>query len=89
MRTSILLAAAAAVTLAFVGAGPSAEAQGGPMGGSMMYPMTQSKAAKAPGKGPAARGYLPRSAAKGPGRCGTHMYWKGGKCHDARSPGKK
>ena len=24
------------------------------------------------------------AAAKGPGMCGTYMYWKGGKCLDAR-----
>ena len=24
------------------------------------------------------------SAKKGPGLCGTYMYWKGGKCMDAR-----
>jgi hypothetical protein len=88
MRTGILLAAAAAVTLALAAAGPSAEAQGG----STMYPMAPLQAAKSPPhravmaarRKAAARGYLPRSAAKGPGRCGTHMYWKGGKCHDAR-----
>jgi hypothetical protein len=86
MRTSILLAAAAAA-LALAGTVPSAVAQ--------MYPMAtpQSGKASSPGiktaKKPVAKGYLPRSAAKGPGRCGTHMYWKGGKCHDARSPGGK
>jgi hypothetical protein len=94
MRTSILFAAAAVVTLALVGAGPPAEAQSG----SKMFPAApphaatahryRYRAATAPKKKAAVRGYLPRSAAKGPGRCGTHMYWKGGKCHDARAPSK-
>lgn len=26
--------------------------------------------------------------AKGPGSCGTYMYWKAGKCNDARAPKK-
>jgi len=82
MRKSMLLAAAAATALVLAGAGPSALAQGGPM----MSPTAPPKAAKAPRKAGKARGYLPRSA-KGPGRCGTHMYWKAGKCHDARTPG--
>ena len=88
MRTSILLAAATATTLVLASVGPSAMAQG--MGGPMMSPPPK-KAEKAPTKKPAARGFLPRKAgAKGPGQCGTNMYWKGGKCLDARTtPPKK
>lgn len=103
MRTTILLAAATAATLVFASVGPSAVAQGmgGPTTSSPA-PKKATKApprraataprkaaAAAPKKKAAARGYLPRSAgAKGPGRCGTYMYWKGGKCVDARTPGK-
>jgi hypothetical protein len=48
------------------------------------------RAATAPKKKAAARGFLPSKAgAKGPGRCGTYMFWKGGKCVDARAPSKK
>jgi hypothetical protein len=90
MRTSILLAAATATTLVLASVGPAAVAQS--MGGPMMSsPPPKAakpaprKAATAPRKKTAARGFLPRAAgAKGPGRCGTHMYWKGGKCVDAR-----
>jgi hypothetical protein len=93
MRLSILLAAATATTLVFASVGPSAEAQmGGPMGGpTMSSPPPKAakaaprKAATAPRKKTAARGFLPgKTAKKGPGQCGTHMYWKGGKCVDAR-----
>jgi hypothetical protein len=88
MRTTILLAAATAATLVFASAGPSAVAQG--MGGPMMSSPSPQKATKAPSKG---KGYLPRSAGgkgiKGPGRCGTNMYWKAGKCVDARTPSAK
>lgn len=93
MRTSMLLAAATATAFVLASAGPSAMAQGGPMGGPMMSspPPKAAKAAPrrtgaAPRRKTAARGFLPRSAgAKGPGRCGTNMYWKGGKCVDART----
>jgi hypothetical protein len=90
MRTTILLAAATAATFVFASVGPPAVAQG--MGGPMMSPPPP-QATKAPRKGTAARGYLPRSAGgkgiKGPGRCGTNMYWKAGKCVDARAPSVK
>ncbi len=83
MRTGILLAAATAATLVLASAGPSAVAQS--MGGPMMSSPPPKAAKAAPMKKPTARGFLPRTAgAKGPGRCGTHMYWKGGKCVDAR-----
>jgi hypothetical protein len=60
-----------------------------------MQPGAKSSTAKpkaaAPKKKAPARGFLPRKAgAKGPGGCGTFMYWKGGKCVDARvAPPKK
>jgi len=97
MRTSILLAAATATALVVASVGPSALAQG--MGGPTMSspppkaakaaPRKAAKAAPrktaaAPRKKTAARGFLPGKAAKGAGRCGTYMYWKGGKCVDAR-----
>ena len=92
MRTSILLAAATATTLVLASVGPSAVAQGmgGPMGGPMMSsPPPKAKAAPKKKK-TGAKGYLPRAAAKGPGRCGTVIYWKAGKCVDARAaPAKK
>jgi hypothetical protein len=92
MRTSILLAAATATTLVLLSVGPSAMAQsmGGPMMSSPPPKATKAPArrgAVAPRKRPAARGYLPRGG-KGPGRCGTYMFWKGGKCVDARLPRK-
>jgi hypothetical protein len=89
MRTSILLPAAAAATLVLASVSPWAFAQGGPMGGPMMGPKMEAPAPKgAKSKRPLAkgRGYLPRaSGGKGPGRCGTNMYWKAGKCVDART----
>jgi hypothetical protein len=65
-------------------------AQGGPMGGGPMMSSPPPKATKAaPKKKPAARGFLPgKTAKKGPGQCGTYMFWKGGKCVDARAPSK-
>ncbi len=97
MRTSILLAAAAATALVLASVGPSAVAQG--MGGTTMSSKKAApkaakkaaprKAAAAPRKKTAARGFLPGKAAKkGPGQCGTYMFWKGGKCVDARAPSK-
>jgi hypothetical protein len=86
MRTSILLAAATATTLVLASIGPSAVAQG--MGGGPMMSSPPPAAKAVPKKKSPARGYLPRAGAKGPGRCGTHMYWKAGKCHDARLPKK-
>jgi hypothetical protein len=90
MRISIPLAAAVAAIVVLASVSPSAEAQSmsGPMMGPMMY-YSPSKAAKAPPRRPAARGSLARAAGrKGPGSCGTYMYWKGGKCLDARLPKK-
>jgi hypothetical protein len=66
------------------------------MGGPMMSapPPKAAKAAPrkaiaAPKKKMAARGFLPSKAGKkGPGQCGKYMYWKGGKCIDARAPAK-
>jgi hypothetical protein len=96
MRTSILLAAATATTLVLASVGPSAIAQGGSMGGpTMSSPSPKAKkasprrAAAAPKKKAVAKGFLPSKAGKkGPGRCGTYMFWKGGKCVDARAPSK-
>ncbi len=92
MRMSIPLAAAIGAVVVLASASPSAEAQSGSMSGPMMGPMMYSappKGAKAPPPRAAAKGYLPRTAGrKGPGGCGTYLYWKGGKCHDARSPSK-
>jgi hypothetical protein len=96
MRTSTLLAVATAATVVVLASvGPSALAQGGPMGGPMMSSPPLMAAKAAPGKAAAAkkkgaaRGFLPgKAGAKGPGRCGTHMYWKAGKCVDARTKGK-
>jgi hypothetical protein len=60
------------------------------MGGPMMSSPPPKAAKAAPKKKTGAKGYLPRAAAKGPGRCGTGMYWKAGKCVDARAaPAKK
>jgi len=92
MRLSILLAAATATTLVVASVGPAAQAQ---MGGTMGIPTMSSpppkvtkapprRASAAPKKKTAARGFLPSKGKKGPGQCGTYMYWKGGKCVDAR-----
>ena len=95
MRKSLLLAASIATVFVLANVNRSAVAQGQPSAATAK-PKAAKKAAKAaprraaaePGtKKAAARGYLPRGA-KGPGRCGTHMYWKGGKCVDARLPRK-
>jgi hypothetical protein len=104
MRTSILLAAATATTLVLASVGPSAVAQGmgGQTMTSKKAPPKAAKAparkaakaaprrtAAAPKKKTAAKGFLPgKTAKKGPGQCGTYMYWKGGKCVDARAPSK-
>jgi hypothetical protein len=83
MRKSfLLLAASLATALVLVGVDRTAVAQGG-MGGTM----SKSKAAKP--KAAKRRGFLPGARGKkGPGQCGTFMYWKGGKCVDARLPKK-
>jgi hypothetical protein len=94
MRTSFLLAASIAsiFTLASIDRSAVAQMQPGPMSST-----AKPKAAKAsprrtaakPKRKAAARGFLPgKAGGKGPGRCGTMMYWKGGKCVDART-GKK
>ena len=87
MRISFLLAASTAGILALAGIERSAMAQMQPMS-----PMAEPKAPKATGapkRKPAGSGYLPRKGGgKGPGQCGTYMYWKGGKCVDSRT-GKK
>jgi hypothetical protein len=95
MRTSYLLAASIAALFALASVDRSAQAQGEPGAKSSTAKPKAAKAAPrrtaaAPKKKAAAKGYLPRTAgAKGPGRCGTMMYWKGGKCVDARATPKK
>lgn len=99
MRTSLLLAASIASMFTLASIDRSADAQ--MLMQTQMQPGAKSPTAKpkaarpaprraaAPKKKTAARGFLPRKAgAKGPGQCGTYMYWKGGKCVDARSPKK-
>lgn len=92
MRKSLLLAASMASIFALASVDRSAVAQGQP-GAATAKPKAAKasprRAAAAPKKKTAARGFLPRKAgAKGPGQCGTFMYWKGGKCVDARLPKK-
>ena len=88
MRTSFLLAASIASVLTLASIDRSAEAQ--MMMQTQMQPGAKSSTAKPKAaKKSGARGFLPRKAgAKGPGQCGTYMYWKGGKCVDARLPKK-
>jgi hypothetical protein len=90
MRKSLLLAASLATVFAFASVDRSAVAQGQP-GATTAKPKAAKpaprRAAATPKRGTAKRGFLPRKAgAKGPGRCGTNMFWKGGKCVDARAP---
>jgi hypothetical protein len=94
MRKSLLLAASIAAVFVLASVDRSAEARG-ERGATMAKPKAgkASKAAPrraaAPKKKAASRGFLPRKAGtKGPGQCGTFMYWKGGKCMDARLPKK-
>ena len=95
MRKSLLLAASIATLFVLANVNRPAVAQDQP-GAATAKPKAAKKAAKAAPrraaakaktKKAAAKGYLPRGA-KGPGRCGTFMYWKGGKCVDARLPKK-
>jgi hypothetical protein len=95
MRTSLLLAASIAAVFTLASVPQSADAQGEP---GMKSPAAKSTAGKATPrrsaaapkkKAAAGRGFLPRAAgAKGPGRCGTYMYWKDGRCVDTRLPKK-
>lgn len=98
MRTSLLVAASIATLFAFASLDRTAVAQGQP--GAPTQPGAKSTAkpkaaAKAAPRRTAtrqrtkARGFLPgKTASKGPGQCGTFMYWKGGKCVDTRLPKK-
>jgi hypothetical protein len=92
MRTSLLLAASIATLFAFASLDRAAVAQGQPGAKSTAKPTAATKAAPrrtAARKRTKASGFLPGKAArKGPGQCGTFMYWKGGKCVDARLPKK-
>jgi len=91
MRRSFLWTASIAATvLALVSIGRSAEAYGDR--GARYYYYTP-RVVVAPGPvmryraRPLARGRVAgfrAPTAKGPGMCGTYMYWKGGKCNDAR-----
>ena len=66
-----------------------AQMQPGPMAEPKPAKASPRRTAAAPKRKPAARGFLPRTAGKkGPGQCGTFMYWKGGKCVDARDKKK-
>jgi len=97
MRKSLMLAASIATLFVLANVNRPAVAQDQPGAAtSTAKPKAAKKAAKAAPrraaakartKKAAAKGYLPRGA-KGPGRCGTFMYWKGGKCVDARLPSK-
>lgn len=98
MRTSLLLAASITSMFTLASIDRSADAQ--MLMQTQMQPGAKSSTAKpkaarpaprraaAPKKKTGARGFLPGKGAKGPGRCGTYMYWKGGKCLDARLPKK-
>jgi hypothetical protein len=85
MRKSLLLAASLATIFVLANVDRSAEARGQPRATT-----AKPKAAKATPRRVAAGPRSKKTAsAKGPGRCGTYMYWKGGKCIDARLPPKK
>ena len=96
MRTSFLLAASIAGMFTLASFDRSAEAQmQAPMQPAAKSPTAKPKAkagqrrsAVTPRGKTAARGFLPRAGSKGPGRCGPMMYWKGGRCVDARGPKK-
>jgi hypothetical protein len=93
MRKSLLLAASIATVFVLASVDRSAEARGErgarySTAKPKMAKKTVRRTAAAPRR-KTARGFLPRKAgAKGPGQCGTFMYWKGGKCMDARLPKK-
>jgi len=98
MRKSILIAASLATVLVLATAHRAVEAQSerGPASSAAKPKAAKSKTTRAAttrgkrtaakGKKIAARGFLP--GGKGPGQCGTYMYWRGGKCIDARLPKK-
>ncbi len=84
MRSGFLLLCAAALSATMLGPLPSADAKG------TRSKHVAHKADAAPrrsGRAPrksTVRG-APVTAAKRPGGCGTFMYWKDGKCNDARN----
>jgi hypothetical protein len=82
MRTSLILAASIATILVLASVDRAAEAQSQPGAKSSTAKAKAAKAKPKAAKAGARRGFLP--GAKGPGQCGTFMYWKSGKCVDAR-----
>jgi hypothetical protein len=97
MRTSFLLAASIAGVFALAGIDRSAEAQmlmetqpsaKSPTAKPKAAKTGQRRSAAAPKRKTAGRGFLPRAGGKGPGQCGPMMYWKGGRCVDARATKK-
>lgn len=81
MRTGFLLATSIAALGAIAYIQLPAEARGPGSG----YTATMAPPAKAKPRTKRTRVMGFRAPAKGPGRCGTYMYWKGGKCNDARA----
>ena len=98
MHKSILIAASLATVLVLATAHRAVEAQSepGPASSAAKPKAAKTKAPRTAttrgkrtatkGTKSAARGYLP--GRKGPGQCGTYMFWKGGKCVDTRLPKK-
>jgi hypothetical protein len=93
MRTSFLLAASIAsiFTLASIDRSAVAQMMPDPMASTAKPKAAKAsprRAAAAPRRKTTARGYLPGAGKKGPGRCGPFMYWKAGRCVDARTSKK-
>jgi len=88
IRKTLIALLAVAIAIAFA---PVQELQASsllspgsqPAADNVTYTVKAKKAAKkkAPAKAKAKKGK--RAKSKGPGRCGTGMYWKKGKCEDA------
>lgn len=85
MRSGLLLLSAAALSAIMLSPPPSADARGAR---SAKYDAYRADAGPRRSSRKARRAVTPRprmASAKRPGSCGTFMYWKDGRCNDARN----
>ena len=86
MRSSLVMLSAAALFAITLSPVPEADARGARSATTPAEPADAGPRRKS-GKAGIRRGRAPArmASAKSPGSCGTFMYWKEGRCNDARN----
>jgi hypothetical protein len=83
MRSALMMLSAAALFVSFFSSPPSAEARGGARSKDGAHRTYAGRERSGMARRAVRMGSM--TSAKRPGGCGTFMYWKDGKCNDARN----